>query len=813
MRRLWLRWSWRDLRIRWVQVAAIAMIVALGSGTYSGLSSTSAWRRVSYDASFARLHMYDLRAQLASGSYVDANALAQAAAAIPHAGSIDRTDVRLVGPTQVDASTPGKTILVPGRIVGVEVADGGPHVNGVEATAGRGLRPDDAGRDVGVLDLHFAKHYDLASRGKLRISGGRSLEYVGQGLSPEYFVVTGEQGNLLAEANFAVVFVPLATAQSVLGHPGQANDLVLTLHAGTDLAVVQHELTAALKAPFPNVGVTMLHRRDDRTYQMLYDDIEGDQKMYNIFALLILFGAAFAAFNLTGRIVQSQRREIGIGMALGEQPARLAIRPLLVGAQVAALGAVFGVGVGLVVARAMAGLMHSLFPLPVWHFAFQPGIFLQGAALGLVVPIVATLFPVWRAVRVTPVRAIRTGYLADSGRGGSPWLTRVPVPGRSTTQIPFRNVLRAPRRTVMTMLGIAAAITVLIGEVGMLDSFYETIDRAAAELGHTAPDRLTVSLDFFYPEDGALVTDIERSPLVTRAHPALQLGGSVRNGNRKVDIVLDLTDLHSHLWRPTVKDRVRAGGPGIVLTEKAARDLGVRSGDAVTLRHPRREGATSYRFVNTRVPVIGVSPLPTRFVAFMDRSSGAKLMNLSGIVNTVVVNPRPGVSTARIQRALFGQPGVASVQPVSALTETIRKALDRAVGILTIVEAAVLLLALLIAFNSASINMDERAREHATMFAFGLPTRTVMRMGVVESIIIGLLGTATGLLLGWLLLGWLVQTLLPQTLPDLGIVTAVAPRTLLTAVILGVLAVAVAPLLTLRKLRHMDVASTLRVME
>ena len=70
-----LRWSWRDLRSRWVQVAAIAFIIALGSGTYSGLSSTSAWRRISYDASFRQLKMHDLRVSLSEGSYVDAAAL------------------------------------------------------------------------------------------------------------------------------------------------------------------------------------------------------------------------------------------------------------------------------------------------------------------------------------------------------------------------------------------------------------------------------------------------------------------------------------------------------------------------------------------------------------------------------------------------------------------------------------------------------------------------------------------------------------------------------------------------------------------
>ena len=34
---LWLRWSWRDLRARWLQVVAIALIIALGTGVFAGL--------------------------------------------------------------------------------------------------------------------------------------------------------------------------------------------------------------------------------------------------------------------------------------------------------------------------------------------------------------------------------------------------------------------------------------------------------------------------------------------------------------------------------------------------------------------------------------------------------------------------------------------------------------------------------------------------------------------------------------------------------------------------------------------------------
>ena len=79
---LWVRWSWRDLRRRWVQVAVIAAIIALGSGIYSGFVSTATWRRTSYDASYAAVNMYDLHLSLSEGSYVDATAMVDAIRAV-----------------------------------------------------------------------------------------------------------------------------------------------------------------------------------------------------------------------------------------------------------------------------------------------------------------------------------------------------------------------------------------------------------------------------------------------------------------------------------------------------------------------------------------------------------------------------------------------------------------------------------------------------------------------------------------------------------------------------------------------------------
>lgn len=805
--RIFLRWSARDLRLRWVQVAAIAFIIGLGSGTYSGLSSTSAWRRISYDASFRSLRHHDLHVTLSTGSYVGADALRAAAESIPHARQLDAVEPRLVSPTQVDASTAGRTILVPGQIVSVDVTRDRPAVDLLSTERGRALGPADATLPRAVLDYHFAQRRNLPPSGVITVSGGTKLRYVGQALAPDYFLITGAEGGLLAESSYAVVFVPLAEAQAIAGRPGQANDLVLTVRPGADIGVVRRELRAALTEQFPGVGFDVTRGTAEHVYRAMYDDIANDQRFYDIFALLILAGAAFAAFNLTARMVEAQRREIGIGMALGSPPRRLAVRPLLVGAEIAVLGVVFGVGVGIVISALMGSVLRGFVPLPDWQFPFQTGTFLRGAALGLALPIVATLYPVWRAVTMTPVDAIRTGVVRSRRRA---MRRRIALPGRTTAQLPFRNLVRAPRRTLVTALGVAAAITVLVGVVGMIDSFFETIDRADAEILKTNPRRLSVDLQSFVPASDPSVAGLEQNPVVAGSETHLRVGGTLVDGAR-IDVLIQVLDLDHGLWTPTIDDRHPPGGrPGIVISEKAARDLGVSAGDTVVLRHPKRTGVTSYDYERTRVRVLGYTPLPTRFVTFMD-TKDASIMGLDGITNTVVVAPRAGVSTAAAERALFSQPGVASVQPVADLTDSVRSELSRVLDILLIVEGAVLLLALLIAFNTASINGDERARDHATMFAFGLPVRTVMRMAVTESAVVGALGTALGILCGWVLLGWLVSSLIPQAYPDLWIVSYLAPATLLTAVVVGVGAVAAAPLFTLRRLRRMDIPSTLRV--
>ena len=822
--RLWftLRWSARDLRKKWLQVAAIAFVIAIGTGVYSALGSTSTWRRDSNESSFELTGMYDIRVRAVEGASADEGALLAALQLLPDPSVIAMAEERLIVATQVDASTADRSILVPGRLIGMDVRSGRPRmmIPFVDSDDGRQLTLADDGRPVAVLERNFAEFYDLSAGRTVRLSGDRRVDVVGLGLAPEYFLVTTDDGGFFAQANFAAVFVPLATAQDLAGMPGQVNDLVVKLRAGVDVATAVPQVRAALAAADIGLGETVMVARDDDAYRLLYDDIDGDQKVNNVFAALILAGAAFGAFNLSSRMVEAQRREIGIAMALGCSRRQLALRPMLVGVQIALTGAVLGVMVGWVAIWALRPVYLDTLPMPVWHTGFQWEVFARGAVLGFVLPLLATAWPVLRAVRMTPVEAITTTHRA-ARRGLSPLLRHLPWPRSAFRRMPLGNVLRAPRRTLLTSLGIGAAIATLVAVLGMLDSFYGTIDTYDTELLADHPDRIAVALDTFVRVDSDEYATIVASPTVGEVQPVLRVGGRLRpvgpptgngdgNGDQGFDVLIEALDLDSDVWAPTFAQG--EPGLGIVISAVAADDLGVGVGDTVLLAHPSLDAIGGVTMIESATRITGIHPSPYRFAVYLDRAQ-LTVFGAAGLANQVYVLPAAGYTPDDVQRALFDLPAVASVQPVSMSSTVLRDTMQSFTALFRVLEGFILLLALLIAYNATSINADERARERATLFAFGLPVRKVMTLEIVEGLLYGMLGTAFGIGLGTVVVRWVTNSVIATTMPEMGMEVIVSGTTMLTAVLMGVVAVAVAPLLTLRKLRRMDVPGTLRVVE
>jgi len=814
----WLRWAWRDLRERWLQVAAIALIIGLGTGMFAGLGGQETWRIESMDQSYEALRLHDLRVRLTTGSLVHQGEVLTALNGID---GVARVEPRLVMDTLVDASTAEETILVSGRVVGVDPTDGGPFVDQIHNDGGRSLEPGDTG--VAVLETKFARYYDLEPGARLTLIGDIGLDVVGLGQSPLHFQIVPEEVGfaIQGEANMAVIYVPLPTAQGIYQRAEMVNDLRIQLADGTDPAVTEAAIESRLSDEFPEIGFQITAGEDDPVRVFLYADAEEDQEMLDLIAIFFLLGAALAAFNLAGRIVESQRRQIGIGMALGAPPSWIALRPLLVGLEIAVIGVLVGIPVGLAFTWLFARVNVDFVPLP--HYVgtmLHPPSFLIAAVLGIVLPLLATLIPVWRAVRAQPLEAIH-GHLAAKSSGLNRWLKGLTLPGNTFSHMPVRNVLRSPKRTLLTVLGVAVAIALLFLFLGMFDTMIGTLGQAERALLYRSPDRVIVALDAFYPADHervdglARMTTADGAALFSEAEPGLRLTGQLLNGPEQIDTLVEFYPTDSAIWIPALIEGDLTAGTeqaSIVISRKAADDLGVELGDQLNLEHPFREGPLAFRTVSTPLTVAGIHDNPLRgfsYVALEDAAFAA----LDGMTNVVVVTPGEDLTLGEVQRALFAAPGFVAVQSAAEFTEAFDEIMGLLVYVLRVMQGVVLFIALLIAFNSTSINIDDRIREVATMFAFGVRRKTVTWVLIGENAILGLLGTVLGGLLGWVMLNQLLAARMEVMMEELGLLITMAPLSLLLAAVLGIGVVALTPLLSGRKLRRIDVPSTLRVME
>jgi putative ABC transport system permease protein len=122
--------------------------------------------------------------------------------------------------------------------------------------------------------------------------------------------------------------------------------------------------------------------------------------LLTMFAATTLLLASIGLHGMLAQFVSQRRREIGLRIALGAQPADVLAQVLWHGAMVVAAGIAAGLAGAFVLARFMSTLVFGISPRDPITFAFVPLVLALIAAI-------ATLVPARRAVRVDPMDALR----------------------------------------------------------------------------------------------------------------------------------------------------------------------------------------------------------------------------------------------------------------------------------------------------------------------------------------------------------------------------------------------------------------------
>jgi hypothetical protein len=124
--------------------------------------------------------------------------------------------------------------------------------------------------------------------------------------------------------------------------------------------------------------------------------------LFVVFGGIALIVAAVGLYSVVSFDTAQRAHEVGVRMALGARARQILSLVVADGVRSAAIGIVLGLAIAIAAGRAVASLLFNVSP--------RDPLALGGAALALlVVAVLASVAPAWRATRIPPSQALRTG--------------------------------------------------------------------------------------------------------------------------------------------------------------------------------------------------------------------------------------------------------------------------------------------------------------------------------------------------------------------------------------------------------------------
>ena len=196
-------------------------------------------------------------------------------------------------------------------------------------------------------------------------------------------------------------------AQYVAGEPGAYGSINVAASAG----IAPEELAARVRAALPaTLKVRTGAEEAANQTSELEEELGFLRTFLLIFAYVALVVGAFIIFNTISITVAQRTREFGLLRTLGASRGQIMRAVVEEGLLLGVVGAVIGLFGGIALAPALDGLFRAFgADLPDNGTVLEARTVIVSLGVGILVTVLAGLFPALRATRVPPIAAMREG--------------------------------------------------------------------------------------------------------------------------------------------------------------------------------------------------------------------------------------------------------------------------------------------------------------------------------------------------------------------------------------------------------------------
>jgi putative ABC transport system permease protein len=725
------RKTWRDIKVRKGQFIALVVLVALGITSYVGFVSSYRNLEASADAAVDRLLLADFTTHVVSAP---ADVVAQVRA-LP---GVAAAEGRLVIDTGLDLGDSRSTA----RLIGIP-SDRRPQVNDLLVEDGDYLQPGAAG--TGLLHSGFARDTGTSVGDHLAFwadGGRREVEIVGTATSAEYVFAVRDKEEITSTGRFAVLFVDQAELARLFDRQGEITDVSVILEPGVDRDAVAAAVEDVIR---PSRIIATVMQEDQPGNYALHAEIQQNKTFAQTMPFLIMLVSASSLFITMSRLVRSQRGEIGLAKALGYSDGRILRHYLLFTLIIAAAGTAIGFGLGQLGAWWMGDLYVDLLNIPFLENHVYPSVVATAVALSVSFCVIGGLIPAWTSARLRPAAAMRADPALALAGGRTPLLERMlgrVLPRSFVVRIPLRNVFRARRRSLATIVGIAFAMVLTVTTWALFDTTDYLLDN---QFNHV--EAWDVSAVFDGDADAASAATVASWTGVERVQSALVVPARLATSGGAQEASIFVTepdaDFHSFTIVDGDEPRQTLERGRLIIAERLAEGLGVAVGDSVAVTTP-------YTTTPVALEVGTISDERLGMPVFAGPRAGAALRgDGSGLVNALYLRVHGGADTNTIERRLYELPGVAQVTVKQQLHDEFRGMLEFIYTLGGILLAFGFAIAFVVIYTTFTANVLERTREIATMRTLGKDGAHLALMITLENAMLALVGIPLGAVLGY----------------------------------------------------------------
>ncbi len=482
----------------------------------------------------------------------------------------------------------------------------------------------------------------------------------------------------------------------------------------------------------------------DPTRHWAQDILDGIGLILTVMAMAALFLSAILVINTINAVIAQQIPQIGIMKTVGgvrRQISQLYLASVAIyGILALAVAVPLGAFAGYALSRYILGVIN----VPVSDFELvSTSLWIQLTA-GLLVPLIAALWPILRGIAISVSEAIRR-YGVGSGRYGTGRVDRLLSSVRglpSMVTLSLRNTFRRMGRVTLTLAVLIMAGAVFMMVITTHYSFTQAIAQIWGGLG----------FDTFVVFEGLERID-EVDPLIAE-HPNVERvemwawqGAGARvpgdsNPGSDHRVTLQGVPRDTEMYAPTLtagRNLDPADGHALLLNQKLARDMDLSLGDEIEI-DLGESGTSTWTIVGLIFDLIN-----DQSTAYMHVDTLNEELNRVGRASIARIVSKDGSRSAQDAlkgdlEEMFDSRGI-GVAFIRASVEDQEQAEAQFSILTTILMTMTVVMAVVGSIGlsgTLSINVIERKREIGVMRAVGGSSRDVALIMIMEGLLLGI---------------------------------------------------------------------------